>query len=368
MPAAPKTTVAQLFNLPKTLEIIESRALVGLQDAGEFTLGRAKQHAPVRELYGRQKGRRQSFSRSWKTIRTPERYQAFMSSKAKSRRMNVSKDSSESFLGERMMAEQSGGIRRGSKFMGRSGSFRGTRGSLFPVMRSKAGTVTGDFRSIGNFMRSGEAWRKQGTRPDELLVQRRGARYARTSSGSTPGGTDRVKRDIGRNKISSRGRYEVKKAVREKMGGAPVFALGKTTRIRSALFQGRVGGRLRGEIRLTPITHKGGVYWIYVESPTEYARHMEFGTRHNRPFPYLRPALYEARSVLVAEVRRRVGTKKWKVPFTGTSQLNKPFDYSRGAPEDKNTAIDFSDRGEEVPTGPSAPSVTLGEAYSSGGY
>ena len=37
----------------------------------------------------------------------------------------------------------------------------------------------------------------------------------------------------------------------------------------------------------------------WVISPTEYARYQEFGTRHNRAHPFLRPAAEESREEVV---------------------------------------------------------------------
>ena len=56
-----------------------------------------------------------------------------------------------------------------------------------------------------------------------------------------------------------------------------------------------VGGRLRGEITAVP-AEGGGPRWVAkVVSPTPYAKYVEFGTRHNRAQPYLRPALSQVR-------------------------------------------------------------------------
>ena len=64
-----------------------------------------------------------------------------------------------------------------------------------------------------------------------------------------------------------------------------------------------VGGRLRGEIFVQPAKLSGSKAEAWVISPTPYAKYMEFGTRHNRAHPYLRPALEESRGDIVAAVR-----------------------------------------------------------------
>ncbi len=73
--------------------------------------------------------------------------------------------------------------------------------------------------------------------------------------------------------LTSRGRYELR------TGRANIRAGGRTA----------VGGRLRSEIAYTRAAGER-VITAYVESPTPYAKYVEFGTRHNRAQPYLRPA------------------------------------------------------------------------------
>jgi len=67
-----------------------------------------------------------------------------------------------------------------------------------------------------------------------------------------------------------------------------------------------VGGRLRGEIRHEPAKMAGDRAEAWVISPTPYAKYMEFGSRHNRAHPFLRPALEESRADIVAAIRNSV--------------------------------------------------------------
>lgn len=90
--------------------------------------------------------------------------------------------------------------------------------------------------------------------------------------------------------LTSRGRYELR-------SGRAVFrsASGST-----------LGGRLRGEIH-TVHAESGGTRWVArVVSPTPYAKYVEFGTRHNRAQPYLRPALEQVRESFRARCRAAV--------------------------------------------------------------
>lgn len=68
----------------------------------------------------------------------------------------------------------------------------------------------------------------------------------------------------------------------------------------------KVGGRLRGEIYATDPSVSGERAEAWVISPTEYAKYMEFGTRHAAAHPFLRPAAEESRSEVVALVANAV--------------------------------------------------------------
>lgn len=61
-----------------------------------------------------------------------------------------------------------------------------------------------------------------------------------------------------------------------------------------------IGGRLRGEIYSTTPRPVGKQVEAWVISPTEYAKYQEYGTRHNRAHPFLRPAAEESREEVIS--------------------------------------------------------------------
>jgi HK97 gp10 family phage protein len=91
--------------------------------------------------------------------------------------------------------------------------------------------------------------------------------------------------------LTSRGRYELK------VGRANFSGPGGTT----------LGGRLRGEIHVVPAEGRGPRWVARVVSPTRYAKYVEFGTRHNRAQPYLRPALSQVRESFRSRMRAAAG-------------------------------------------------------------
>lgn len=91
--------------------------------------------------------------------------------------------------------------------------------------------------------------------------------------------------------LTVRGRYELK-------SGRANFTTGGTTTL---------GGRLRGEIHVEPARGGGSVWTARVVSPTRYAKYVEFGTRHSRAQPYLRPALAQVRESLRTRMKAAVG-------------------------------------------------------------
>lgn len=89
---------------------------------------------------------------------------------------------------------------------------------------------------------------------------------------------------------TSRGRYEIR------TGRANITIGGQTF----------VGGRLRREITSTP-AEGGAILTARVSSPTPYAKYVEFGTRHNRAQPYLRPAIAAQREAFRSRLKRAIG-------------------------------------------------------------
>lgn len=76
------------------------------------------------------------------------------------------------------------------------------------------------------------------------------------------------------------------------------------------------GGRLRGEIYATDPNASGSSAEAWVIAPTEYAKYQEFGSRHNRAHPFLRPAAEESRGEVTALVAEAV---RGALPHGGTN-------------------------------------------------
>jgi HK97 gp10 family phage protein len=73
-------------------------------------------------------------------------------------------------------------------------------------------------------------------------------------------------------------------------------------------YEGKIGGRLKGEITSTEARIDGSRIVVEVISPTAYAKYQEFGTRHHPAHPFLRPALEESRQEIVSGLRSAVGS------------------------------------------------------------
>lgn len=76
--------------------------------------------------------------------------------------------------------------------------------------------------------------------------------------------------------------------------------------------QYKLGGRLRGEIYIERADEPTGVFKWWVISPTYYSRYVEFGTRHNKAQPYMRPALAMQRRKLADNLRTNLRKLNWK--------------------------------------------------------
>lgn len=205
----------------------------GLNDLGAYAEGRAKYHAPVRRVFKGTRLPKAEFPRArWaRGGRILNRGEI---------ELRTSEQYAQFRAGRAKMRERPGPL--DVRGLSKAERRRGHANTFYPVFMKKSGSgvLSGDYRKLT---------------PDETdLANKRG-----------------------RDRLSSRGRWEL--------------ASGR------ANFGGRLGGRLRGEIFRTRAALAEGhrIAWVYVVSPTPYAKYQEYGTSHNRAHPYLRPALYESR-------------------------------------------------------------------------
>ena len=298
-------------------ELIARRAIRGLNSTIRWTEARAKHYAPVRKIFSVNKGhggRRgpapsqhpgqlgagymHGINQGWNGWD----YRAWKNAKARNRRIDTDQ-----------------------------GVIYGNPNSAQPVFRlnsvrsGKAQMQTGNFRNFdsatGQLSTSGRA----GT----FFFQNRGSSRGETSNPVDP-----------MSMLTSRGRYEVRTArarysqvavTRSRLdangnvqvqgryaGGSKDRAMYRIDPMSGVAHRWarrlgrpvqqelptRIGGRLREEIfSYEPdVSTIGNLVEGYVVSPTPYAIHQEYGTRHHRSHPYMRPALYEARGRLRRDV------------------------------------------------------------------
>lgn len=170
----------------------------------------------------------------------------------------------------------------------------GNANTMIPVFANQphSSRITGDFRRV--------------TKDGRLAKVTTISDTGNFSSARSFGRTDASSR------LSVRGRYELKtgRAIyptylpelnRERMKPRAIGGVNLSRPFGNV--QNRLGGRLRAQIMWEAATLKGDLIQGWTVSPTEYARYQEFGTSRNRPHPFLRPALYEARTYLPRMLR-----------------------------------------------------------------
>lgn len=278
-----------MIDYDRVAEEVIGRAARGVMKATEFALTRAEEHAPVRALF---KGRRRGPAYSGKRpalygdpvnrkfagdrpMRTKKQHDRFLASKQRNRKVSV-EHGRRSMLGDSdaMVTPQQQKLGQGLQDLPES--VRGHPNSIIPVRKTGKWRLTGDFRKFDK--------KTGGLATVPAVSQTRGIGGKRTVSTIIPiNATSR---------LTAAGKREVARA----KGAHPA----------SALYKGRIGGRLRGELRMSQQVREGDEIWYYVESPTPYAIYQEFGTTKHRAQPFLRPALYESRGALRYEVRRAV--------------------------------------------------------------
>ena len=97
----------------------------------------------------------------------------------------------------------------------------------------------------------------------------------------------------------------------------------------ASIYEGRLGGRLKGEMYVQRAQPEDNGFAGYVVSPTPYAKYVEFGTRYAAAQPYLRPALdtietrYHDDMVRALQRAGRVALQAGKdLPFSGRVDLS----------------------------------------------
>jgi hypothetical protein len=260
------------FNAEAFMEGMFKKAEAVAEETIQYTLKRAQKHAPVRKIF---KGTRYKNSKLMGGYASPA---------------GVAKVPITS--------------RIRTPNLGDSGENVGHANSLEPVFNIRASTsgnhrsertrITGDFRRVqmGDGLRTHAladgsvvhhaAFGLEKVPYERMKIDKGGKLVEDTpKKGTVADATPR---------LSSAGRFELKT-------GRANFKDPHTDVV-------RVGGRLRGSLYVEGPEREGDMVWANVVSPVKYSRHMEFGTSHNRPYPYLRPALQESRTVFKRNARR----------------------------------------------------------------
>lgn len=288
------------IDIDAIVKSIVRAALSGLNQTIEETEAAAKRHAPVRKIFNAQGQGRRGVPKGrngigfGKGAAGKAGYDRWRRARPKNRRINVPPNDVREASGPRY----------------------GSTNSFIPVMRytDLSGTVT----LTGNFRRYDKTGRQLTPRVDAFeQVGRRG----------------RVEHKVvNPNEFLNRqGRYEAvsgRAAYREVKTSRLVVdrGTGKIIRVpKETADHMTLGGRLRGEIFGTPAEQRGPFFWGYVISPVDYSADQEFGNRHNRAHPFLRPALYESRTRLRSNIARAVAGLGRQAARKGSGQKVQGF-------------------------------------------
>lgn len=164
--------------------------------------------------------------------------------------------------------------------------------------------VLADRRVFRQFM-AGSPFRPELIAPPSRRAGTSTPSYARTTLGTGRAANTSFTDTANTWAASSRRRLRGVDGLRYKVATMNLHARGRSeVKTGRADYKGRVGGRLRGEIRMVPATRMAPQ--ARVISPTPYARYQEFGTRRHAAQPFLRPALRESRSEIVSAMRAAV--------------------------------------------------------------
>lgn len=281
----------------------------GLEEALEELKNRAKERAPVRNVFGakasknRDRVPRGVFTRNGQVF---------------GRRILHHQDAGR----DRFLAQANASRTRNTRIVRAGKRIEGSARGFHPLVRSrdaqgrlKPGHTTGDFRRAvvsGGQVRLDSVRANTGgaVNPtitgDRFLTSRgrgelrRANKIARQAKAAGLNDLD-LARELRGASLSLR-RHDGEKRPLSKAQ----VAIRKTALHVGELGDTALGGRLRDEIYVGEITEAGDVISGEVIAPTEYAKYQEYGTSHNRAQPFMRPSLYEMRSRFRTIVQRSV--------------------------------------------------------------
>jgi hypothetical protein len=239
----------------------------GLREALEEVMSIAKDMAPVRSIFKIPRRRNYLYSQS---LATGAR---FVGLNGKAYRMSAATAKYAPVAPGGMPARTGRSFQRGTGLQTGKSSSRvtGRANSTSPVIKTQYGYVGGKSKVGGTDSR---ALRK-------VLHSQSGSGFELEHKEIRVNGHTIGTSDL----LSQRGRYEVMSG-RAKTGVGPGDL--------------EIGGTLRDSIHIEgPFASKGGFYGFVTafaenEKGLNYGYFMEFGSRHNRPHPFMRPALWAA--------------------------------------------------------------------------
>jgi HK97 gp10 family phage protein len=237
-----KATTSAIINIAATRQMLHERILAGVQETARRAHDRARADAPVRKVfrYGRTKaGLRIQGRQETRTLNLEEA----LSESLSRRRLGLPSAFSTDAAGRR---------RRNSQPLVRTAQ-------LSDTYRARDRANSGSERDLG----------RRGIQRAEALVDDRGRQFD-----VRPLAEPRLFDPEAQSDLSARGRYELKRAKGETLGGA-----------------------LRRSIKLHNASN-GTVMTAHITAgnkDVDYAAYVEFGTRRSRAQPFMRPAKAQAR-------------------------------------------------------------------------
>jgi len=262
-------TGVHFINFDRIAETIIRRATVGLNQTLDYCEERAKVYVPVRAIFPRSRRGRHGFPRVRLPSTEQQRRGGFEVNIMQAYRSNAAAT-------ERLFERPDVNGRAGRSYYDKSRERRIRHAnSEQPVLNIGGVRVSGNFRDV----RNGKLTNIGPGTPEP--------------NGPAPTRRGRYEIESGRANISSvrLGATEAEDVNQEQVGGALLHSI-HAEYPQSVLLRG-LGGLIEGHV-------------VAGSEKVNYAGYQEFGTRHNRAHPFLRPALYDSRAKLVKNVARAI--------------------------------------------------------------
>lgn len=277
---------------------------VGVRTAAEKAMESAVEDAPVRAVFFKGSSRRRRGLRRRALTMAEASSEDFIRRKMAARSGHPYRPATTAhFTGGRRFTGMIGIAKQPEPYLRLASTRKGNPNSFAPFL-IRPGLTAADIKEFKAFRAERKALGGHPQVVEKLALEREPA--VRGGRELTPGG--RLRLQAAKDALDARGRNELRtgRANFIKKKGVKGRKYGDASRTPT------LGGTLRRSIFMSGPHMIGSVIKARVVSPVYYSQYQEFGTRHNRATPYMRPAIAKLHGTFRREMVKAINSIHWR--------------------------------------------------------